>query len=67
MIIIEYQRWGLHFDDRKWWVAIDSENGQVLDYGTKQQLIDWCEKENLCYQVRQHHRKGGFSIVKSNC
>ena len=66
MVIIEYQNWGGHPKD-KFWIAYDNETKEAIDYGTKQHLINLCKRNKLCYQVRQYHRKGGFSVVQSNC
>ncbi len=67
MIRIEYQYWALHYSDRKYWVAIDNDTNEVVDYNSKDKLIAYCKINKLDYEVRRYHRNGGFSVIeKSN-
>lgn len=65
MITIKYQRWGGQLVDVRWWTAVN-EDGDVINYHTKEFLIEMCKKENLDYRVATYHNNGMVTFKYQN-
>lgn len=72
LIHIRYCSWGGHSKDRWLWEGIVAKGGDGLeighgwDYGTKQYLIERCEKLGYEYQVHRYKRDGTIEILGSS-
>lgn len=54
--------WGGHFADRRLWMA--EVDGEVLDYDTKDALIESAIGSGLHYVVLRVHRDGSASVIR---
>ena len=65
-LIIRYEWWGLHFKDRRYWSAIWSDTGEAHDYDSRAALVADAKRLGHKYEVRRHHRKGGYTVIETN-
>ena len=64
---IYYNWWGnAHIKNRYW--CLISPDGELEDYGSREQLVNQAKKNGWKYQVERHHKKerGKITIVEQN-